>query len=275
MISDLDRRRVLDLIAECRAEGYLDASQQELAETQVQTAVDQNELDAVLESLPSRARDGSDQGNRRATDAEREDAIRRLKLYTLQGAITPDEQDRRTVRARMSSTPNEIAQLFSDLGSLDSDKTSRGERLASQQQRDEGIRQLKSHLAEGRLTEAEHRRAVEQVSTARNQIEIDAAFRGLKSPRVTTMHDSASDKAVKAGALAADAARVGTKIAVEGSGRATRALMCFAFAIAALLMAIIVGVAGGGIAGAAVCAAVAVGFLVAATRALLIGKPST
>ena len=195
-------------------------------------------------------------------------------MYRMQGAITADEQDRRIARARMSNTPSEIAELFYDLGPLDSDKTSRGERLVSKRQRDEATTQLNIYLAEERLTVAEHRRAVEQVSTARNQIEIDAAFRGLKSPRATAIHDSASEKAVKAGALATGAARVGTKVALEGSRRAGRALMCFVLAIAALLMAVIVGVAGGGIAGAAVCAAVAVGFFVAAIRALIVGKSS-
>jgi Domain of unknown function (DUF1707). len=271
-ISDLDRQRVLDLIVECRAEGYLDASEQEIAETQARTAVDRQELDAVLESLPKRARDGSDKGNRRATKAEREDAIRRLEMYEMHGAISTDERDRRITRVDMSHTPNEIAELFHDLGVLDADKVARGERLASKQQRDEATRQLNIHLAEERLNVDEHRRAVEQVSSARNQVEIDAAFRGLKPPRITAIQDSTSEKAKKAGALATGAARVGTKAAIEGGRRAGRALMRFVLAIAALLIAIIVGVAGGGLAGAAACAAVAVVLFVAAIPVLIVGK---
>jgi Domain of unknown function (DUF1707) len=138
MISDLDRMQVLDLIAECHAEGYMDEGTRELAEKEVQTAVDREGLNAVLATLPKRRRDGSHEGRRRATEAEREDAIRRLEMYVAQGAITREEGDSRIAQVKLSKTPNDISETFHDLGPLGVDQT---ERRASKEQRDEAIRQ--------------------------------------------------------------------------------------------------------------------------------------
>ena len=103
-ISDLDRMRVLGLIEECHAEGYLNDEERELAESQVRMSVDQQGLDIVLARLPDRQRDGSDKGARRATEAEREDAVRRLEMHVAQGAITRDEGKNRIRQVEKSKT---------------------------------------------------------------------------------------------------------------------------------------------------------------------------
>ena len=115
-------------------------------------------------------------------------------------------------------------------------------------------------MAEERLTVDEHRRAVDQVRRARNQTEINAAFRGLRSPRVT----AASEKTKKAGALARSAAG-------EGGRRAKQAITRFALAVAALIIAVPVAIIGGGAVGAAVCVIIAIGLGFAAVRALVVG----
>lgn len=257
MISDLDRQRVLDLVAERRAEGYLDDSEREVAEMEVRAAVDRQGLNAVVGRVPKRRRSGSDKGDRRATDAERQDAIRKLEMYVAQGAVSSEEGARRIARVKMSVTPNDIDELFYDLGSLDANHA---ERLVSNHQRDEAVALLNAHLAEGRLTIDEHRHAVDQVRKARSQSEIDAAFRGLRSPRMTMT----VERAKGARALA-------TRAAGEGSRRAKRAVMRFAFAVAALLVAIPVGISGGGVVGAAACVMIAVGLCAAAIRSLVVG----
>ncbi len=249
--------RVLGLIEECHAEGYLNDEERELAESQVRMSVDQQGLDIVLARLPDRQRDGSDKGARRATEAEREDAVRRLEMHVAQGAITRDEGKNRIRQVEKSKTPQDISEAFYDLGTLDGD---RSERRASGQQRDDAIRQLNVHLAEERLTVDEHRRAVDQVRRARNQTEINAAFRGLRSPRVT----AASEKTKKAGALARSAAG-------EGGRRAKQAITRFALAVAALIIAVPVAIIGGGAVGAAVCVIIAIGLGFAAVRALVVG----
>ncbi|HUN78556.1 MAG TPA: hypothetical protein VMU32_06530 [Solirubrobacteraceae bacterium] len=54
-ISFLDRRRVLDVIEECRAEGYLDDDERALAVAQVEASVNRQMLDEVRRTLPNRA----------------------------------------------------------------------------------------------------------------------------------------------------------------------------------------------------------------------------
>jgi DUF1707 SHOCT-like domain len=249
--------RVLGVIEECHAEGYLNDEERELAESQVRMSVDQQGLDVVLARLPDRQRDGSDKGARRATEAERRDAVRRLKMYVSQGAIEPKDGENRIAQVEKSKTPHDISEAFYDLGPLDGD---RPERRVSQQQRDEAIRQLTVHGEEGRITPEEHRRAVGQVRHARNQTEINAAFRGLRSPRVT----AASEKTKKAGELARSAAG-------EGGRRAKHAVMRLTLAVAALVIAIPVAIIGGGAVGAAVCVIIAIGLGLAAIRTLVVG----
>lgn len=269
-VSDLDRQCVLDVIAECRAEGYLDNAEQELAVAHVKSAVDRKMLDEVLLGLPRRARDGSREGHRRATKAEREDAIRRLEMYSLQGAISPEERQRRVARVEISQTPDEISEVFGDLGSLDADKTGRADKLVSKQQRDEAIRQLNAHLAAERLTVDEHRDAVDQVRNARNRIEIDAAFRGLTSPRITTMQDGASDAIRDARAATIEVAHAGARAAKETRRRIGRALVRLALAGVALIAGIVLLIIGGTIVGV-ICFGLAVVLFVVAMRALFVG----
>lgn len=157
-----------------------------------------------------------------------------------------------------STTLNEIAKAFVDasLPELPARSPST-ERRVSAQDRDEAISLLWEAHAEGRIKAHEYAAAKHQVSVARTRSEIDAAFHGLSSPT-----------RVAAARTASNVTKQTTHMVAEGGRRAGKAFRRGMFASGALMIGIILLIAGVG-AGALICFVGAVLLFISAAVSLV------
>lgn len=152
---------------------------------------------AVLERF------GTGRGTVRASDDDRADAVRKLRMHGEQGHFateTTDECARRIAIVEAATTPDEIARVFSDLPPLSPLRPH--PRRIGNDDRDSAISQLNDHLANGRIDVDEHRARIDQVRSARERSELNAAFRGLPRPGATEMRNSASEVATEGARIA-------------------------------------------------------------------------
>jgi hypothetical protein len=209
-----------------------------------------------------------ERGEFRASDADRVDAFRRLEVHKSMGHL--DEAEVSTLREAVeaSATLNEIAKVFVDAGLPELPARSPStERRISAQDRDEAIGLLEKAYAEGRIETGECAAAKDQVSVARTRTEIDAAFHGLSSPTRVAAAKTASGATKQT-------AKLTTHVVAEGGRRAGKAFRRGVFAVGALMIGIILAVAGIGT-GALICFVGAVLLFVSAAVSLVTSQAST
>ncbi len=175
-------------------------------------------------------------GDLRLSNAGRTDAIRRLEVHKSMGHLTGTEAEARVTLVRGSTTPDQVAKLFVDLPALPARPPS-NERRISTQDRDDAIDLLEKARLEGRIEEHEHAAAKAQVRAARTRSELDAAFHGLSTPTHAAVVKTASN-------VTKQAAGVTARVAMEGGRRVGKAFRHGALAVGALMIGVILVVAG-------------------------------
>jgi hypothetical protein len=212
-----------------------------------------------IEDLRARGRKHRS-GDLRASDADRTDALRRLDAHRSLGHL--DQHEAVVLGAELTSaqTPNQIRQIFvgAKLPELPAQSPLATPRVSGQDRLD-AIGRLERAYAEGRLDSAECAAAKDQVGSARTREEIEAAFHGLRTP--SRLAESV-----------AQTASVGSRVAVEGGRRAQKAFRRGAFATGALVIGLILLIAGIGPA-ALICFVAAVLLFVGAALALVSSGP--
>jgi microcystin-dependent protein len=183
-----------------------------------------------------------ERGDFRASNADREDALRRLEVHETMGHLDQADFPRLEAAVKFAATPNEIAKVFVDWGLPELPARSPStERRVSSQDRVEAIGLLEKAYAEGRIEAHECAEAKEQVNEARTRSEIDAAFHGLSSPSRIAAAETASN-------VAEQTVKLTTRVVGEGGRRAGKAFRHGVFAIGALMIGFILLIAGIGIA---------------------------
>lgn len=199
-----------------------------------------------------------ERGDFRSSDADREDAYRRLRVHQSMGHLNEVEIAKLSAAVKVAATPNEITKIFVDAGLPELPARSPStERRVSTQARAEAIGLLEEAYAEGRIEAHECAAAKDQVSAARTRSEIDAAFHGLSSP-----------SRVAAANAAGQTVELTTRAVGEAGRRAGRVFRHGVFAMGALLLGIIFLIAGVGSA-ALLCFVGFVVFLVLAGMSLV------
>ncbi|HEX4465308.1 MAG TPA: DUF1707 domain-containing protein [Solirubrobacterales bacterium] len=265
-VSDLDRERATARAKQLAAEGFIRGDDElQLRLRKIRLAINRQQLEASLVGLDSGNRQLSD-GDLRASAADRDDAIRRLKMHCSLGNLSADEELARVGLVEASKTLNDITKVFVDLPALAVSAPST-ERRISRQDRDEAVDLLKKASDEGRITGGEYKTAEAQILVARTRSEINAAFRGLSSPAQTAAVKTASN-------VTKQTAEFTTRIVAEGGRRARKAFLRGVFAVGALIIGVILVIAGIGIA-ALICFLSAVLLFVSAATALVSSRTST
>ncbi len=206
-------------------------------------------------------------GEFRASNADREDAFRRLEAHRSMGHLDQDELPGLYAAVEAAATPNQIGEVFAIAGlpTLPARSPST-ERRVSAPDRAEAIGLLEKAYAEGRLEAHECAAAKDQVSAARTRSEIDGAFHGLSTASRVAAAKTATDLAEQTAGL--------TRRAIGESGRrARRAFRHGVFALAALMIGVILLIAGIGTA-ALVCFVGAVLLFVSAAVSLVKSQSS-
>jgi hypothetical protein len=201
-------------------------------------------------------------GDFRASDGDRDDALRRLRLHGEMGHL--DQAGLLALHAAVDAaeTPNQIAAVFVEAGLPELPARSpTTERRASTQDRRDAIGLLEKAYAEGRLEAHECAVAKDRVSAARTQSEIDAAFHGLSTPSRVARKQKASD-------VTAQAASTTTRVAANGGQRLGRAFRRGVLGAGAMMLGAILLIAGIGTV-ALLCFVAAVFFLVSAAISLV------
>lgn len=196
----------------------------------------------------------------RVSDADRADAIRRLRAHESMGHLEETEARHRVSVVEASKTPDEIARLFADLPALAARPPSI-ERRVSSRDRQDAIHLLEKAYSEGRIEPEECAAAKDRVHAARTRTEIEAAFHGLSTPTRVV----AEERAVKA---ATQTATFTARAFVQIRRRTGKAFRRAVFAVGALLIGIVLAVAGIG-AGALISFLCAVLLFVSAAIALV------
>jgi Domain of unknown function (DUF1707) len=199
-----------------------------------------------IEWLKARGRT-LERGEFRASDADREDAFRRIKVHETMGHLDEREAWALQMAVKASPTVNDIAKAFVDAGLPELPARSPStERRVSTQEKDEAISLLEKAYAEGRIETGECAAAKDRVSVARTRSEIDAAFHGLASPTRVAVANTTSNvtkqathvfaesgrrvgTAFRRGMLAAGAMMIGVILLIAGIGAA--ALICLVGAV--------------------------------------------
>lgn len=197
---------------------------------------------------------------RRLSDADRTDASRRLEAHGAMGHLQDDEVRKRVEVVEASTMPAEVAKLFADLPAL-TERPPSLERRVSTQDREDATRLLAKAFGEGRIYEEEYEVAKERVREARTRSEIDAVFHGLPTPGQVAVGEKASSAAKQT-------ADLGSHVLAEGGRRAGKAFRRGVLAFGALMLGIILVIAGLGL-GALVCFVGAVALFVSSAISLV------
>lgn len=260
-VSDLDRQRATARAEQLAAEGFIRGDEElKLRLRKIRLAVNQRQLDAALIGLEAGDRELKS-GDLRASRADREDAIRRLEMHRSMGHLNEDEMSARIELLDASRTPKDIAKVLVDLPPLAAGSPPE-ERRISTQDRDQAIDLLEESRREGRITAGEHEAAKAQVRAARTRSEINAAFHGLSSPT-----------RVAAAKTASNMTKQTTRLVAEGGRRARKSFQRALLAVAALMIGVILVIAGMGI-GALICFVGAVLLFVSAATSLVTSRSS-
>lgn len=202
-------------------------------------------------------------GDFRASDSDREDAHRRIDVHQTMGHLDEDRASTLRQEVDAATTLNAITKVFVDAGLPELPARSPStERRVSSEERAEAISLLEKAYAEGRIETAECAAAKDQVSVARTRSEIDAAFHGLSSPTRVAVANTASSVTKQT-----------THVVTEGGRRVGKAFRRGVLSGGALLMGIILLIAGVGTA-ALVCFLGAVVLLGSAAFALVTSQSS-
>jgi Flp pilus assembly protein TadB len=175
----------------------------------------------------------------RVSDADRADAIRRLRAHESMGHLESKEASDRVEAVQASTTPEEIAKLFVELPALTARPPSI-ERRSSTQDRQDAISLLEKAYSEGRIEAQECAVAKDRVHAARTRSEIDAAFHGLSTPTRAALGEKASSATKQATELSSSAL-------AEGGRRAGKAFRRGVLAVGALMIGIVLVIAGVGV----------------------------
>lgn len=233
-VSDLDRERAEARVEELVEQGFVrDEAERERRLGEIRKASEKGELDAAVDGLGVGRRKSLKDGDRRAAEGDRVDALRRLESHRSLGHLDEAELGARRSLVEGSKTPNEIDQVFRDLPDLDTLPDSAARRISSADRVD-ALARLVEAEQEGRIDATEHEAAAAQVRSARTEAELDAAFRGLPGPTPTEI---AANVSIKAASYTAS-------VAAEGGRRAKKAFLRSLFAGTALLIGVILLIAG-------------------------------
>jgi hypothetical protein len=226
-ISDFDRSRAFATVDAMFAQGLIrNDDERKLRRKRIDSALYPHELAAALDGLPDAARRPADPV---ASDAERADAVRSIRIHESAGHLRSDEADRRVAIVEKARTVGAIDAVVADLPALDRPVAAR--RIASSQ-RDHARTLIDAAHRDQRLTDDERRLALAQVDYARTHSELNAAFRGLESP-------AAAARRQKAEAIGSTAAAVSRTAVTEGGRRLARALMRVALSVAVFLVGVV------------------------------------
>lgn len=264
-VSDLDRQQAATRLEQLATEGIIRGDEElKLRLRKVRLAINRQQLDVAFDGLQSEATKLRG-GNLRASDADRRDAVRRLEAHGSLGQLSEEELSARVGLVHASKTPNEIANVFTDLPELAASSQS-AERRISTRERDEAIDLLEEARRNGRLDEEEHAAAKAQVRTARTRSEIDAAFRGLASPARAAAMKTASNATKQT-------AEATSRLVAESGRRLSKAFLRGMLSFGALMIGVILLIAGIG-AIALACFLASVLLFVSAGAALVASRAS-
>ena len=264
-ISDLDRQRAADRVKQLAAEGFIRGDDElKLRLRKIHLAINRRELEVAFEGLNAGA-DRLRGGGLRASDADRSDALRCLGMHESSGHLSADEATARRDLVAASKTPDDIARVFFDLPALPAD-SQQVERRISNRDREEARELLGEAHAEGRIDDAELVSAEALVGSARTRNELNAAFRGLSTPAWAVATRTASD-------VTKQSVGVTKRVVAEGGRRARRAFLRAVLASSALMLGVILVIAGVGIA-ALICFVAAVALYAAAATSLVMSRSS-
>lgn len=196
----------------------------------------------------------------RVSDADRADAIRRLQAHESIGHLDCKEASDRIEVVEASTTPEQIARLFAELPALTARPPSI-ERRISAQDRQDAISLLETAYSEGRIEAHECAAAKDRVHAARTRSEIDVAFHGLSTPTRVALGKKASSAKKQA-------AELSSSMLAEGRRRTGKALRRGVLALGALMLGVVLLIAGIGV-GALVCFLGAVALFVSAAISLM------
>lgn len=193
-VSDSDRAKALAQVDAMAARGLIrDEDELKARRQQISNAQYADEIQAALADLPKNL----GQTDLPASDADRQDAIRQIRLHESVGHLTSDEADKRVEIIYTCRTRGSIAAVLAGLPDVGQREVPR---RITQRDRDEALKQIDEALLDGRITSDEHAVASAQVNQARTRQELKAAFGGLTNPTVA----AARRKAVDAGRTAAE-----------------------------------------------------------------------
>lgn len=196
-VSAADRARALAQVDAMAEQGLIRGDDELKARRdQIRNALYPDEIQAALANLPATLKPTDPP----ASDTDREDAIRKVRLHESVGHLTSAEADKRVEIIYTCRTRQSIAAVLADLPAVERREVSH---RISQRDRDEALRQLDKALDDGRMTVNETVVARAQVEQARTRQELNAAFRGLTNPAVA----AAGRTAAGAGLVAAEGGR--------------------------------------------------------------------
>jgi hypothetical protein len=257
-VSDADRARALAQVEAMAAQGLIrDADELETRRQQISNALYDHELQAARANLPKTVRPTDPP----ASDADRQDAIRQVRLHESVGHLTSDEADKRIEIISACRTRESIAAVLADLPDMGRREVPH---RISQRDRDEALGQIDQALLDGRITSDEHAALSAQVNQARTRSELNAAFGGLPNPTIA----AARRKAVDAGRTAAE---VSVRVAAESGRRVQTAFLRWILAVVVAIAGIVTLIVGQYLVGAALLA-VGIAIWLSSVAALFVSR---
>lgn len=209
-----------------------------------------------------------ERGEFRASDADREDAFRRLEVHESMGHLDEATFSMLCAAVEVATTPNEIAKIFVDAGLPELPARSPStERRVSTRDRIEAIGLLEKAYAEGRIEADEFAAAKDQVRVARTRSEIDVAFHGLSSPSRVAATKTASN-------VAEQTAKLATNVIGKGGRRAGKAFRRGVLSLGTSMLGLVFLIAGVGTV-ALICFVGAVLLFVSAAISLVTSQSPT
>ena len=239
-VSELDRQRALADIENFASQGIIRGDEERrLRERKVRLALTRDQLDAALIDLPGGKKKAPSKGDLRASDAERQEAVRRIGLYETQGYLDQAAAATRVKLVEASITSNEIAAVFVDLPVLGTKSPLPEERISAAD-RLEASELLKTAWLQDRITKEELDMTLHLIDSARGRAEIDEAMFGLTKLKRELAVDHAAQ-------VAKDAVTATGRTIKAGSRRVVSAILRGALAFALLIAGIIAAITIGGI----------------------------
>jgi hypothetical protein len=239
-VSDADRAKALAQVDAMAAQGLIRGDDELKARReQVSRALYADEIQAALVNLPQTLK----QTDLPASDTDREQAIRQIRLHESVGHLTSEEADNRIKIIPTCRTRESIAAVLADLPDIGQREAPR---RISQRDRDDALKQIDRALLDERITANEHALASAQIKQARTRQELNVAFRGLTNPAVA----AARYRTAEASRAAAE---VSGRV-VEGGRRVLIAFLRWVVAVVVAVIGIVLLIVGDHLAGGIVLA---------------------